>query len=316
MNPGFERSHVSHSGFAGWRLSNDSLSVDVVPELGARIVSLKNVRSGREWCWHPDESMQLFANDYGDSFADSPNVGFDECFPTIEACEWQGRRLPCHGEVWSVPWTLDEEAWEEGIVSTTVTCRQSPLELNRQVSIRGNQVQLDYLLHNKGDQPEAYLWAFHPMMRVNSDDRLELPEEVRILKVEGVRGVPENAPESDWSWPSPFAGFELDRFELGANEGASVKGFTGKLKECSARIASQANGEYFEISWEAEPNPFLGVWINRGAYRGFQHVAALEPTNSQTDFLNKHHMPRLLPAGAQCSWSMTITLGILSEINS
>jgi hypothetical protein len=154
------------------------------------------------------------------------------------------------------------------------------------------------------------------MMRVNSDDRLELPEEVRILKVEGVRGVPENAPESDWSWPSPFAGFELDRFELGANEGASVKGFTGKLKECSARIASQANGEYFEISWEAEPNPFLGVWINRGAYRGFQHVAALEPTNSQTDFLNKHHMPRLLPAGAQCSWSMTITLGILSEINS
>jgi galactose mutarotase-like enzyme len=316
MKTDFQSSHVSHSGFSARRLSNAFLSVDVVPELGARMVSLKNIRSGREWCWNPDESMQLFANDYGDSFAESPNVGFDECFPTIEACEWQGRRLPCHGEVWSVPWKLDEQAWERGIISTTVTCRQSPFELNRQLSLRGNQVHLNYLLRNKGEQPEAYLWAFHPMMRVNSDDRLELPEEVRILQVEGARGVPENAPESDWSWPSPFAGFELDRFELGANESASVKGFTGKLKESAARIASQANGEYFEISWEAEPNPFLGVWINRGAYQGFQYVAALEPTNGQTDFLSKHHMPRLLSAGAQCSWSITITLGILSEINS
>jgi galactose mutarotase-like enzyme len=300
---------VTRSGFPARRLSNAFLSVEIVPQLGARIVSLKNVRTGREWCWHPGPALRLFANCYGDAFVDSPNAGFDECFPTVEACEWQSRKLPCHGEVWSVPWALDEATWEQGIISTTVTCRQSPFELNRQVSIRGNQLHLNYLLHNKGEQPEAYLWAFHPMIRVNSDDRLQLPEDVTILQIEGTRGVPENAPESDWAWPSPFAGFELDRFELGANECASVKGFTGKLKECSARIASQANGEYFEISWEAGPNPFLGVWINRGAYQGFQYVAALEPTNGQTDSLCRHHTNPLLPAGAECSWSTRITLG-------
>jgi galactose mutarotase-like enzyme len=316
MKTDLQRLHVSHSGFSARRLSNAFLSVDVVPELGARMVSLKNIRSVREWCWNPDESMQLFANDYGDSFAESPNVGFDECFPTIEACEWQGRQLPCHGEVWSVPWKLDEQAWERGIISTTVTCRQSPFELNRQLSLRGNQVHLNYLLRNKGEQPEAYLWAFHPMMRVNSDDRLELPEEVRVLRIEGVRGVPETAPGSEWAWPSPFAGFELDRFELGANECASVKGFTQRLENTWACITNLANEEFLEISWDAGPNPFLGVWINRGAYQGFQYVAALEPTNSQTDFLSKHHMPRLLSAGAQCSWSITITLGILSEVKS
>jgi hypothetical protein len=309
VTPEPNRTQVTRSGFPARRLSNAFLSVEIVPQLGARIVSLKNVRTGRDWCWHPGPALRLFANCYGDAFADSPNAGFDECFPTVEACEWQSRKLPCHGEVWSVPWALDEATWEQGIISTTVTCRQSPFELNRQVSIRGNQLHLNYLLHNKGEQPEAYLWAFHPMIRVNSDDRLQLPEDVTILQIEGTRGVPENAPESDWAWPSPFAGFELDRFELGANEFASVKGFTGKLKECSARIASQANGEYFEISWEAGPNPFLGVWINRGAYQGFQYVAALEPTNGQTDSLCRHHTNPLLPAGAECSWSMRITLG-------
>jgi galactose mutarotase-like enzyme len=300
---------VERSGFPAYQISNEFISLEIVPQLGGRIVSLRNVRTGREWCWRPGGELHLFANHYGDSFADSPNAGFDECFPTIEACEWQGRQLPCHGEVWSVPWTLDEAAWEQGVVATTVSCKQSPFELKRHVSIHENQVHFEYSLRNTGRQAEAYLWAFHPMIQVTSEDRLELSEEVQTLQMEGVRGAPSDAPEDEWAWPSPFAGFELDRFELGANECASVKGFTGKLKECSARIASQANGEYFKISWEAEPNPFLGVWINRGAYQGFQYVAALEPTNGQTDSLCRHHTNPLLPAGAECSWSMRITLG-------
>jgi hypothetical protein len=127
----------TRSGFSVRRLSNAYLSLEIVPDLGARIVSFKNALTGREWCWHPGEELRLFTNRYGDSFDESPNAGFDECFPSIEACHWQGRDLPCHGEVWSVPWTVDEKAWEEGIISTTVSCRQSPFEMNRQVSIRG-----------------------------------------------------------------------------------------------------------------------------------------------------------------------------------
>ena len=303
------RNRVTRSGFPARQLSNAFLSVEIVPQLGARIVSLKNVRTGREWCWHPGSELQLFANRYGDVFADSPNAGFDECFPTIEACEWQSRQLPCHGEVWSVPWALDEAAWEQGIISTTVRCKQSPFELNRQVYVRENQVHLKYVLRNQGANPEPYLWAFHPMIQVNAEDRMALPPEVQALRLEGASGGPLAAPRSDWAWPSPFPDFHLDRFELGANQSASVKGFTGKLENACARIANRANGEFLEISWDAEPNPFLGVWINRGAYQGFQYVAALEPTNGQTDSLRRHHIHQILPAGGECSWSMTIALG-------
>lgn len=304
---------VTRSGFPARQLSNAFLSVEIVPELGARIVSLKNARTGREWCWHPGQALQLFANRYGDVFVDSPNAGFDECFPTIEACEWQSRQLPCHGEVWSVPWALDEAAWEQGIISTTVRCKQSPFELNRQVSVRENQLHLKYLLRNQGANPEPYLWAFHPMIQVSAEDRVELPPEVQALRLEGATGSPMSAPGSNWTWPSPFPDFQLDRFELGANQCASVKGFTRKLENTWARIANRANGEFLEIAWDAEPNPFLGVWINRGAYQGFQYVAALEPTNGQTDSLCRHHTNQILPAGGECSWSMTIALGLQSE---
>jgi hypothetical protein len=43
---------------------NDALSVMIVPQLGAKIVSLRNKDSGRQWCWHPGDFLELFRNDY------------------------------------------------------------------------------------------------------------------------------------------------------------------------------------------------------------------------------------------------------------
>lgn len=303
------KARIFRSGFRALQLSNAFLSVEIVPDLGARIVSLKNPRTGREWGWYPGSEARLYSNSYGDLFSDSPHAGFDECFPTIEPCDLNGRHLPCHGEVWCEPWALDQGAWEQGIISTTISCRQSPFELNRQVSLHGNQLHLFYVLRNLGSAPEPYLWAFHPMIRVHAEDRLELPQEVASLQIEGAKGSPSDSEGSEWAWPSPFPGFHLDRFDLGANQCATVKGFTGRLNCPRARIANRVSGEFLEMSWDAERNPFLGVWINRGGYQGFQNVAALEPTNGQTDFLSKHHASPHLPAGGTCSWSMTIALG-------
>ena len=99
-------------------LNNNEIELAVVPELGAKIISLKNLRTGREWLWHPSEGLKLFTNQVRDDFSISPLVGIDECFPTIEPCSWQGRELPDHGEIWSVPWQVDGEAWDNGVLKT------------------------------------------------------------------------------------------------------------------------------------------------------------------------------------------------------
>ena len=61
-------SQESVDGFNAVRLANDCVSLAVLPELGARILSLVDVRTGREWMWRPPGRVQLRRNAAGDSF--------------------------------------------------------------------------------------------------------------------------------------------------------------------------------------------------------------------------------------------------------
>src|ERR1041385_8547677 len=85
-------------GFEVFILGSQEVEVAVVPELGARIISLKDLRTGREWLWHPAGGRKLFRNRAGDNFARSPLVGVDECLPTIAPFSGQHRVLPDQGE--------------------------------------------------------------------------------------------------------------------------------------------------------------------------------------------------------------------------
>src|SRR5271168_3795782 len=97
--------------FAVYTLANETVEVATVPELGAKIISLRNLKTGREWLWHPPGGLRLFRNRLGDDFSQSPLVGVDECLPTIAPCLWQGRKLPDHGELWRASWSVDDDAW-------------------------------------------------------------------------------------------------------------------------------------------------------------------------------------------------------------
>src|SRR5260370_21274909 len=103
-------------GFAVYVLSNQKVEIAVVPELGAKIISLKNLETGREWMWHPPGGLKLFRNRPDDDFSKSPLVGVDECLPTIAPCSWRGRDLPDHGELWNTPWSVDHMAWKGGVL--------------------------------------------------------------------------------------------------------------------------------------------------------------------------------------------------------
>lgn len=267
-------------GFRAIQLANESVSIVVVPELGAKIVSLKNQVSGREWCWHPGDTLELFANEYGASFGDSTHAGIDECFPTIEECDWNGRSLPCHGEVWSEAWTVTDGS-AEACISTRIC--SSPFTLQRRISISSSTVRLDYTLQNDSDSPESYLWALHPFFRVGPGDRLELPAEVDHLVLSAANGFPVGA--STLSWPSPFPGFHLDRFDLGENKASRFKAFTAPLEAGHACIINDDTKDCLKMSWDTRKTPYLGVWVTRGGYRDIQYVVALEPTNAPSDSL-------------------------------
>ncbi len=274
-------------GFDIFVLRNDSLELAAVPVLGAKIISLKNLHTGREWMSCPSGGMRLFRNRMGDEFAASTMVGWDECLPTIAPCTWNSRELPDHGEVWSVAWDVDAAAWQRGVLTTSVRLAISPLHFQRTIEIAGREVRLNYSLTNEGDSALAYLWAMHPLLTIQTGDRLELPAEVR----EQLAGE---------AW--------LDSLEFDGRTPAYAKAFAGPLREGTAGVANATSGDRLTFAWDTAVNDRLGLWLTRGGWNG-QHHLALEPTNGHPDALEtaaKQNRCGVIEAKGKRAWTVRL----------
>ena len=246
--------HVLHSG---------RVSLAVVPELGAKIISLKDLQTQREWLWHPGEQLELFKNGPHDAFCDSPLTGLDECLPSISPCAWRGRKLPDHGEVWNRPWKVNADAWQQGILETSIQLESSPFVFERTVALQEREIHLDYKLSNTSGTEEPFLWAVHPLLRLIAGDQLELPGSTRQL-LNGAAWVDDLV-----SAPTPQK---------------CAKVFAYPVSEGRAVIKNDATADRLEFIWDSLQNNSLGLWVTRGGWHGHHHFA-LEPTNADHDCL-------------------------------
>jgi galactose mutarotase-like enzyme len=249
--------------FAVYTLANEAVEVATVPELGAKIISLRNLKTGREWLWQPPGGLRLFRNRWGDDFSQSPLVGMDECLPTIAPCLWRGRKLPDHGEVWRAPWRVDDDAWRNGALNTSITLAISPFDFERTIELRDNEVWLSYRLSNRGAVEERFLWAMHPLLALHPGDRLVLPASTRAL-------LPREA------WVE-----ELDSAILAGN---CSKLFACPLSEGFCAVHNRHTGEQLDLQWSPSENNALGLWLTRGGWNGYHHFA-MEPANADGDAL-------------------------------
>ena len=276
-------------GFQVYELSNQEIAVSVVPELGAKIISLRNRRTGREWMWHPPGGLKLFRNSSGDPFFKSPLAGLDECLPTIEPCVWNGRKLPDHGEAWSAAWRVNEALWANGILKTEVDLKLSPFRFERTLELQGNEIQLSYELTNRGARDESFLWSLHPLLRLQLGDALNLPESTRAL--------------------IPVEQMEIANLNLA--EERCAKTFAGPLSEGFVELENHLSGDRLAFEWNPAENGTLGIWLTRGGWHGHHHLA-LEPTNGAADSLS-HAAGRAncgrVRAGGSNTWQLKITIG-------
>jgi hypothetical protein len=277
-------------GFAVYILSNQRAEVAVVPELGAKIISLKNLETGREWMWHPPGGLKLFRNRPDDDFSKSPLVGVDECLPTIAPCSWRGRDLPDHGELWNAPWSVDREAWEGGILKTSVRLDISPFEIERTIELQDNEIRIGYQLNSRSSEEEQYLWAMHSLLKLDVGDRIELPASTRGL----LNGE---------AW--------IDAVDSAVPMGSCTKAFAGPLREGWAAIVSAETGDRLELEWDPTENNTLGLWLTRGGWHGHHHFA-LEPTNSDADALTVaagRERCGVVAAAGSAAWQVCFRIG-------
>jgi galactose mutarotase-like enzyme len=296
-------------------LQSKRVRVSVDPAFGARVVSLVDRRTGREWM-SPGERDFIAGEDavYGAREA----AGWDECFPTVAACEAGGgiweRRLRDHGDLWGRSWNVDSTSGE---ISTSF--QGDRFRFARTLTLVGDRLIANYALTNTSDDDLPYLWSQHALLSVSPADTIALSGVERLDVSHLVfRGEQQSIDRLVWPANSVTgAPARLDQI-LAANAGFCLKAYAPVLGEFRATVGDSSGG--LELAWSASDAPFLGLWLNSGGWPtpgACPPQLAIEPTTSPADHLNgaaaADLAPRLAPRQTR-HWRVTMRVTTLNAV--
>lgn len=306
-------------GLPALRLENERLRAIVVPEVGAKIVSLFDKRRELEWLVGTGP-RPLRPVAYGAVFTEQDMSGWDEMFPTITACTYpaegihQGTPLPDHGEVWALPWrVLDGPA---GQMTLGVDGLALPYRLSRSLDfVAPDTLQLDYALTNNGPESLAYLWAAHPQFACGNDLQIFLPAHVEQVT---------NSLPAEWGWGQPGSvhgwpeatnargdPVRLDRAGPPAQRRARKFFVLPEPAISEVTLRRRPSGAWLRLAWSPVELPYFGLWVDEGAISHTSAVAP-EPMTGYYDSLTvawANGRVTTLAPGATQSWTMTVQIG-------
>jgi galactose mutarotase-like enzyme len=311
-------------GFERVRASNGLISLALIPELGGKISSLSDLRSGREWLWrHPRMAYARVAAD-ASYVLEADTGGWDECFPTVAPCAypqppWTGVAVPDHGELWSQAVQLTT-AVEVDQVSFTSHWqgRQLPYRFERRLTLFADRPALrcHYTVQNLATEPLAWIWCAHPLIAIEPGMRIRTPAEARfnVWAATPADLVPAS---SGLPFPPPamHKGSPLDFGNLPPAPGAAIKLWSDPL-QTEGWAAVEATDGALRMTWDVTLLPQLALWINLGTWAvdGGEpyYNLGLEPCigaqDSLAEAVTRAQQYALLPAGATRSWWLEVEL--------
>jgi galactose mutarotase-like enzyme len=318
--------HGALDGFATIQAANDHLALTIVPELGGKIASLRDRRTGREWLWrHPRMAYARVAPDESYT-ARADTGGWDECLPTVAACSypaapWAGTALPDHGELWSQAAQVDRS---EQDALATIRCRWQgaalPYAVERVITLAADQPSLrfDYRMTNTGTAPLRFIWCAHPLLAIAPGMRLELPPAARFNVWSS---IPDDLlrQSSDLVYPVRVAAY-----------GRAI--VTDPLPDPSAAVAFKlwseplADGDGWArlhaadgslgLRWDVAQLPQIACWLNLGAWAGDggapYYNLGLEPCigaqDSLAEAITRHDLAPTVAPGESYPWWLEVEL--------
>ncbi len=282
------------SGMTRVILDNGWIRATVWPELGGKISSLIRVATGREFL-RPAVSQPVKPAVYGAPFESHDANGFDECFPTIAACQYVGEyfsglALPDHGELWSSRWQFEirvEELW------LAATGRRLPCIFRKRIRLEDETISLHYELESVTDAPFHYLWSAHPLLKVDPGCRIVLPADVTDMLVESSRNgrLGNHGDGARWPRTSLADGSETDLSILGdPSQQTADKFFTPRPSHGACALYYPESTESISFHFNSAIVPYLGIWICEGGWPSPEdghYTVALEPCTSRVDSLTE-----------------------------
>ncbi len=272
------------------KLVNDNLSLELLDNFGAKIVSIRDLKSDFEFVYQ-NKNGSYEKPPYGADFSEFDTSGIDECFPTIDTCTYRGVEVPDHGDLWSAEWV--NEKIDDKIVSKTKS-KSLGLSFKREITLEGNEILMKYEVCNKDAIPVHFLWANHGLLNILEDSRIELPYSRHdALNV-----------HDDLNYR-----FNLTKIAEYPDNGAYKFYNNEALDRSEAALVHPQLGLKYKMIFDFEKQPFFGVWLTKGGFNGDYNVA-LEPSNGFYDSLERAIDNGLRPidAGECDNWEIKIVI--------
>ena len=312
---------MNEEDFSKIVLDNGHLRVEVLPQLGAKLSSLQLLPGGVELLQQPIAPYAL--RDATMRFDESDASGFDECLPSVTACEVEtsgGRvSIPDHGDFWRVEWQADRQG---DTLRLTAEGLSLPLRFEKTLRLRQNTLDIGYSVTNRASYAVEYGWSAHPLFAVDPGDRILLPPFVRQIQVEGSIGNRLGSPGTRHAWPlaTPTNGSVMDLSVAGdITDGIGDKLYTAAPAEGWCVLERVQQKQRISVHFSPKTAPYLGLWICYGGWpenkKYRQNCVALEPCTAPADSLAaaiKNGRGKHLAPGVRDTWQIEMNVTVVS----
>ncbi|MCI0421553.1 MAG: DUF5107 domain-containing protein [Acidobacteria bacterium] len=269
-------------GMRAIEMENEWLQVTILPEVGAKIYDLLCKRTGRNFLWHnPRIAPQPYPIE--GIFDNYWCGGWDDCFPTCDACELRGEHYPGLGELRSLHWEVEsaDSHGEDSLARLSAFGPISPVRAEKRVVLAGNApvLRMQYEITNLGMLPLDFIWGTHPALQPTGEMSLRIPARTGIVGEASTLAF--GAPGQRYHWPSlETIGQVVDISRVqGSDLGAYCGHYVTDLEEGWYAVEDRLTGEGFLLQFPLDICPYLWLWLTYGGYRGHHHVI-VEPWTS------------------------------------
>jgi hypothetical protein len=292
-------------------LRNEILEITVLPDVGAKLLDLTYIPTSQNFLWHnPRIEPQTYPIE--SNFDNYWCGGWDDGFPTCEACVHNGENYPNLGELRSLSWKIDGDH-SLSYVKLSAKGPISPVEAQKEVRLLGSTLEVRFAVRHVGYEPLNFIWGTHPAYAITPDCVLHIPARKGCVGQSGQL----------YKWPLlETSDGVLDMSRALAPGKFSAGHYAMELDAgwYAVEYPNRQSGLLFEFPLDI--CPYLWLWLSYGGWRGY-YVAVVEPwtscpvTLTEAVAANTHRI--LEPGGSfSCTvratpWSKPSTLQTLLE---
>jgi galactose mutarotase-like enzyme len=256
------------------KLESEQLSLSILPEVGAKVLNLIDKSDGKNLLWeNPRILPKKFPID--SNFDNYWCGGWDDAFPTADACEHNGEPYPNLGELRSLSWRVEDSGADRNRAWARLSAFApiSAAKATKTVTLQDRQVAMHFELECLGPLPLDFLWGTHPAFSITAETRLQVPAKTGIVSIASHPSL--GTPGEKYSWPR-LGQVDMSRAQA-IDAGVNCGHYLTDLDAGWFAVETAERGIVFEFP--LEQCPYLWLWLVYGGWRGYHH-AIVEPWTS------------------------------------